>query len=83
MASFLGHHLREGFGTTTRPELAAGWYDASITALEQGAAPAFMPGQPERAALLRTASMQMGAAPASAEFAPQPVATLPTFSIGD
>ena len=79
----LGHHLREGFGTTTRPELAAGWYDASITALEQGAAPAFMPGQPERAALLRTASMQMGAAPASAEFAPQPVATLPTFSIGD
>ena len=79
----LGHHLREGFGTTTRPELAAGWYDASITALEQGAAPAFMPGQPERATLLRTASMQMGAAPASAEFAPQPVATLPTFSIGD
>jgi peptidoglycan hydrolase-like protein with peptidoglycan-binding domain len=79
----LGHHLREGFGTTTRPDLAAGWYDASITALERGAAPAFMPGQPERAALLRAATMQMGAAPAPAAVAPQPVATLPTFSIRD
>jgi hypothetical protein len=27
----LGHHLREGFGTTTRPDLASGWYNASIT----------------------------------------------------
>jgi hypothetical protein len=79
----LGHHLREGFGTTTRPDLAAGWYDASITALERGAAPAFMPGQPERAALLRAATMQMGAAPAPAAVAPQPVATLSTFSIRD
>jgi len=77
----LGHHLRQGFGTTNRPDLAAGWYDASITALEQGATPAFMPGQPERAALLRAATMQTGGGPAAV--APQPVATLPTFPIGD
>jgi peptidoglycan hydrolase-like protein with peptidoglycan-binding domain len=76
----LGHHLREGFGTTTRADLAAGWYNASITALEQGATPAFMPGQPERAALLRAATLQqLGGA--SASVAPQPVSTLPTFTI--
>ena len=55
----LGHHLREGFGTTTRPDLAIQWYNASLTALEQGAQPAFMPGQPERTQLLRAATMRM------------------------
>lgn len=55
----LGHHLREGFGTTTRPDLAMQWYNASLSALEQGAQPAFMPGQPERTQLLRAATMRM------------------------
>lgn len=77
----LGHHLREGFGASQRPDLAGGWYDAALTALEQGAAPAFMPGQPERTALLRAATLQIGGAPAGV--APQPAATLPTFVIGD
>jgi hypothetical protein len=77
----LGHHLREGFGATTRPDLASGWYNASISALEQGATPAFMPGQPERTALLRAATLQVGGG--NAGLAPQPVSTLPTFSIQD
>lgn len=55
----LGHHLREGFGTTTRPDLAMEWYNASLSALEQGAQPAFMPGQPERTQLLRNATLMM------------------------
>ena len=60
----IGHHLREGFGTTTRPDLAMQWYNASLTAVEQGALPAFMPGQPERTALLRRATLMMqGGAP--------------------
>jgi peptidoglycan hydrolase-like protein with peptidoglycan-binding domain len=75
----LGHHLREGFGTNVRPDLALGWYDAAITALEQGATPAFMPGQPERTALLRAATLQVGGAPTAV--VPQPVATLPTFTV--
>ncbi len=75
----LGHHLREGFGTTNRPDLAAGWYNASISALEQGAAPAFMPGQPERTTLLRAATLQIGGG--SGAVALQPVSTLPTFTI--
>jgi len=77
----LGHHLREGFGTTTRPDLASGWYEASVGALEQGAPAAFMPGQPERPALLRAATMQMSASAPAAAVTPQPVATLPTFSV--
>lgn len=89
----LGHHLREGYGTTMRPDLAAQWYNASLSALEQGAQPAFMPGQPERAQLLRAATrgMQGGAAmpvpvPA-AQPAPVPVPVptqtnaLPSFSV--
>jgi len=60
----LGHHLREGFGTTTRPDLAAQWYNASLSALEQGAQPAFMPGQPERTQLLRSATMMLQGQPA-------------------
>lgn len=81
----LGHHLRQGFGTTNRPDLAMGWYDAAITSLEQGAAPAFMPGQPERPALLRAAVTGMGPTPVPATQtpAPQPVATLPTFSVSE
>ncbi|MFW5655702.1 MAG: hypothetical protein ACOCYW_08695, partial [Roseicyclus sp.] len=80
----LGHHLRQGFGTTNRPDLAAGWYDASLTALEEGATPAFMPGQPERTALLRAAVEASASGNGDAEAAqpaPQPVATLPTFTV--
>ena len=84
----LGHHLREGFGTTTRPDLALGWYNASLTALEQGAQPAFMPGQPERTQLLRRATMLMQGAPSlpspvpAAQPAPAPAQNaLPTFNI--
>jgi peptidoglycan hydrolase-like protein with peptidoglycan-binding domain len=80
----LGHHLREGFGTNSRRDLAMQWYEASISALERGAEPAFMPGQPERAALLRAATLQLGAGtiampqPVQAQ---QPAAALPTFRV--
>jgi hypothetical protein len=40
-----------------------------------------MPGQPERTALLRAATLQVGGG--NAGLAPQPVSTLPTFSIQD
>lgn len=92
----MGHHLREGFGTTRRPDLAMGWYDSALAALEQGAQPAFMPGQPERAQLLRQATMTLqGGQPATpapvpasqdAPAAPTPTPVpaenaLPTFSV--
>ncbi|MDG3040545.1 peptidoglycan-binding domain-containing protein [Roseicyclus marinus] len=73
----LGHHLREGFGTTTRPDLALQWYDASLSAVEQGAPAAFMPGQPERTQLVRAAvtRMQGGAALPTPVPASQPMPT--------
>ncbi|MBF9059751.1 peptidoglycan-binding protein [Rhodobacterales bacterium HKCCSP123] len=76
----MGHHLREGFGTPRRPDLAMAWYDSAIGALERGAAPAFMPGQPERTLLLRQATMMMrGVQPAMPAPVPaaQPVPAAP------
>ena len=82
----LGHHLREGFGTTTRPDLGMQWYNAALTALETGAPPAFMPGQPERLQLVRQATLQLNrgrAIPVPVPAAqPVPVGdALPTFRI--
>jgi hypothetical protein len=92
----LGHHLREGFGANARRDLAMQWYNASLSALEQGAEPAFMPGQPERTPLLRGAMMRLQggqgaggpvpvAQPAPApQPVPQPLPTgnaMPTFQV--
>ncbi|NKX44415.1 peptidoglycan-binding domain-containing protein [Roseicyclus persicicus] len=81
----MGHHLREGFGTAERPDLAMAWYNAALTSLEQGAQPAFMPGQPERTMLLRQATMRMQSQPVAVPVpAAQPVPAqpaLPTFRV--
>ncbi|MEM1065444.1 MAG: peptidoglycan-binding domain-containing protein [Pseudomonadota bacterium] len=64
----IGHHLREGFGTTVRRDLAMQWYDASLTAIEAGADPVFMPEQTDRPQLLRAAAtfIETGERPARA-----------------
>ena len=59
-AELLGHHLSQGFGASQRSDLAVSWYDQALTALAAGAPPVFGPGQPERAGLLRKASMMLG-----------------------
>ena len=82
--ALLGHHLLEGFGTTTRRDLAAEWYNASLTAIENGAAPAFMPGQPERVQLLRAASERLSGntmAPAPIPASTGTGTALPTFTV--
>jgi peptidoglycan hydrolase-like protein with peptidoglycan-binding domain len=35
-AEFLGHHLSQGFGATERADLAMGWYQMSLEAMEGG-----------------------------------------------
>ena len=55
----IGHHLREGFGLSKRQDLAAQWYNASLGAVDQGAAAVFMPGQPERTQLIRAAMHEL------------------------
>ncbi|MDU8945200.1 peptidoglycan-binding domain-containing protein [Ovoidimarina sediminis] len=80
----LGHHLREGVGTTARNDLAMQWYEASVSALENGSNPVFMPSQNERPQLLRASMTLLGPeAKQGALTAPAPVqnATLPTFSV--
>lgn len=78
----IGHHLNEGFGTTRRPDLALAWYDAAVTALENGAKPVFAPGNAERNALIRKAAFrsQGGKAHTRSETV-QPASGLPTFTL--
>lgn len=54
----IGHHLREGFGTTRRPDLALAWYQGAIDAVDKGAEPVFAPGDTGRVNLIRKAALQ-------------------------
>ncbi len=77
-AELLGHHLSQGFGATSRQELADQWYMMFISAVEGGQPAVFAPGQPERTALIKAAVL----GPDNAMNAPvQPASTLPTFKI--
>lgn len=80
----IGHHLAQGYGPLRRVDLAGPWYDAALTALDNGAVAVFNPGQPERKALLRQAAARLGGAPALPVLPQaQPAATLPMFSISE
>ena len=78
-AELLGHHLSRGFGASGAEARAQGWYDHAFRALDGGATPAFVPGQPERVDLLK-AAVTGGDAALAAPAVPQPAA-LPSFSI--
>lgn len=78
-AELVGHHLSRGFGAEASDGHARGWYDHALVALDKGAAPVFVPGQPERAELLRAAlAAEPGALTPDAT--PQNAA-LPSFSL--
>ncbi|EPX80098.1 peptidoglycan-binding domain-containing protein [Litoreibacter arenae] len=78
----MGHHLAQGFGVSKRADLSLAWYDMGLTAIENGATPVFAPGQPERNALLRKASVTLGGN-SSAQALPQvqPASALPIFKV--
>lgn len=79
-AELMGHHLSQGFGATSRQDLADQWYAMGIQAVEGGQPAVFAPGQPERTALIKAAVM----GPDNAMNAPvQPAAALPTFKISE
>ncbi|WP_299670511.1 peptidoglycan-binding domain-containing protein [uncultured Roseobacter sp.] len=71
----MGHHLALGFGTQKNLTHAGPWYQAGLAATDAGADAVFVPGQPERAEILRKASMQVTAA------APSQAGVLPVFSV--
>ncbi|MCV3272697.1 peptidoglycan-binding domain-containing protein [Roseobacter sinensis] len=70
----MGHHLALGFGTQKNAKMAGPWYEAGLAATDAGADAVFVPGQPERADILRKASMEVTGTPAQA-------GVLPVFSV--
>lgn len=85
-AELLGHHLGQGFGTPKRGDLSLAWYELASSAIDRGAEPAFVPGQPERSALIRAAAdMLAGKAPAQVVPAGTEASgsALPLFSVSD
>ncbi len=76
----MGHHLSQGFGASTRSDLAEVWYASALDALDAGSPAVFAPGQPERNTLIRAAVF--GGSDASALPAPT-AASLPTFKVAD
>ncbi len=86
-AELLGHHLNEGFGTAKRPDLALAWYQTGFDAIENGAEPVFVPGNPNRTALIRKAAYQVdggqGSLNADQQDSIQPVSALPLFNVQD
>jgi len=81
----MGHHLSQGFGTSTRPDLALAWYQIGFDASDNGATAVFAPGNPDRNALIRRAAYQANGQDDQAALGEtetvQPVTTLPTFSL--
>lgn len=81
----LGHHLSQGFGTTKRMDLAAGWYDPAFIAMESGATPLVTAAAvPERVAMLRQATVRArGGLPATNADATSVKAStaLPSFNV--
>ncbi|MFO7770211.1 MAG: peptidoglycan-binding domain-containing protein, partial [Roseovarius gahaiensis] len=78
----MGHHLNEGFGTTRRPELARTWYEPAVMALENGAEPAFAPGNSGRKDLIRKAAFGSDGPPSGSQPEKvQPASSLPTFAL--
>ncbi len=78
----LGHHLREGFGTSERPDLANQWYKASLDAIDAGGRVVFVPSDPNRPHLIRAAASGHRAGMTSDPAAVQK-ATLPAFKVSE
>jgi hypothetical protein len=83
-AELLGHHLTQGYGATTRPDLAVDWYDMGIAAMGSGKA-IFAPGMGGREDLIRKASYGMAGraeAPSAPAVTPVTATTgLPSFAL--
>jgi len=76
----MGHHLSQGFGASTRSDLAETWYASALDALDAGSPAVFAPGQPERSQLIRAAVFGGGA---DASLPTPTAASLPSFTVAD
>ncbi|WP_223634284.1 peptidoglycan-binding domain-containing protein [Rhodobacter sp. TJ_12] len=72
-AEMLGHHLTAGVGIEKHPDLALDWYGLSADALSVGQTPVFLPEQPDRASLIKKASMALNGRATAVPLLPVPV----------
>jgi len=80
-AELLGHHLSQGYGANIRPDLAMGWYDVSLKAMEGGMS-VFAPGLEGRGEVIRKAAYTInGRAGELATEAVVQEAALPVFEV--
>ena len=77
----MGHHLAQGIGAAQRPDLALGWFEIGLQALEQGGTAIVAPGQPERSELIRKAAFTIGGKADQLEPQDAVPAALPSFEI--
>lgn len=77
----MGHHLAQGIGAAQRPDLALGWFELSLDALEQGGTAIVAPGQPERSDLIRKAAFTIGGKADQLEQQRAVPAALPSFEM--
>ncbi|PTE20878.1 peptidoglycan-binding protein [Cereibacter changlensis JA139] len=75
-AELLGHHLSQGFGAATRPDLALDWYEMGLSASQAGGT-VFAPNMPDRSEVIRKAAYTMGG---RVDLLPEAPATLPVFT---
>lgn len=76
----VGHHLREGLGVAVSETQGAAWVSTAVGDLENGAEPAFLPGQSAgRVAVLKAALVAH--AQAGAQTGAVKAADLPTFFV--
>ncbi len=79
----LGHQLRAGLGAEKNAELAQGWYDQAFSALDSGAAPAFLPTRSAQRVAVMRAALSAGPAPGGGALAGTGSGGLPTFNLGN
>jgi peptidoglycan hydrolase-like protein with peptidoglycan-binding domain len=78
----LGHHLAQGIGTASRPDLALGWYDMGLAAAANPTTAVFAPGQNDRLDLLKKAAYTLGGkADQAALPETQPASGVPVFKV--
>ena len=80
-AELVGHHLSQGFGVAQSPDMARGWYEMAISALNSGSEPVFAPGQPERIEVIQAAALGAPAASNAPIAASATTGGLPSFSL--
>lgn len=59
-SELVGHHVREGFGTSANSGASKPWYESAVSALEQGEQPAFEPSTTRQRVMVIRKAIELG-----------------------